>query len=77
MKLRNARNLEELVGIKVEAVDSGNRSVQNSDFLKFDPLHFRQKVPGMADRNFLVSQAILSSSSHVPKGSAVGNQTQS
>lgn len=34
---------------------------QNYDF-KFDPIHFRQKVPCMADRSFLINQAILSSS---------------
>jgi hypothetical protein len=27
--------------------------------LQFDPLNFRQKMPMMADRNFLVDQALL------------------
>jgi len=72
-QLRNARNLEQLVGIKVHAIDgrlgtsgqgAGGRYPDGTrddsggqphyDF-KFDPLHFRQKVPCMADRSFLIN----------------------
>ena len=83
-QLRNARNLEQLVGIKVHAIDgrlgtsgqgAGGRypdglsegvGQPHYDF-KFDPLHFRQKVPCMADRSFLINQAILSSSTQRPR----------
>lgn len=75
-RLRNARNLEELVGIKVQSVDgalgvAGERQGSSTALgtmapshydPKFDPLHFRQKVPCMADRSFLINQAILGSS---------------
>ena len=60
-QLRNARNLEEVVKIKVQAIDGnlGNNPMQLEDpqsyDFKFDPIHFRQKVPCMADRNFLIN----------------------
>ena len=81
-QLRNARNLEQLVGIKVHAIDSrlgtGGQAAaalqegrdgggQPMYDFKFDPLHFRQKVPCMADRSFLINQAILSSSTQMPR----------
>jgi hypothetical protein len=68
-QLRNARNLEEVVKIKVQAIDGrlgDDQRNQNYDF-KFDPIHFKQKVPLMGDRNFLINQAVLSSSSQTRK----------
>ena len=63
-KLRNARNIKELVNIEISHLPA---SVRHNDVgggydFKKDPIACNQKLPCMADRNFLVNQAILSGS---------------
>lgn len=55
-KLRNARNIKELVNIEISHLPASVRhnDVDGYDFKK-DPLVFNQKMPLMADRNFLVN----------------------
>ena len=59
-KLKNAKNISELVSIKLDKMPDSVRNKRDGSFdLKFDPVSFRQQMPMMGDRNFLVKQALL------------------
>ena len=54
-KLKNVRNITDLVSIKLDQMPASVRNKRDGSFdLKFDPLSFRQQMPMMGDRNFLV-----------------------
>ena len=67
----NSKNISDLVNHKMASLPKNLYMTQQSpvtqqetsyDF-KFDPVNFRQKIPCMGERNFLVNQAILVNSS--------------
>lgn len=62
-QLRNAKNIEDLVNIKIQAIDRSLVNKDNSYNMQYDPLVFRQQIPQMGDKDFLKNQAALLMSS--------------
>eukprot|EP00347_Sterkiella_histriomuscorum_P005013 403358235 len=62
-QLRQAKNIEDLVNIKIETIDKQLVNKDNTYNFHYDPLQFRQQIPLMGDRTFLINQAILQKSS--------------
>jgi hypothetical protein len=62
--LRAAKNIEDLVNIKIQAIDKALLVNKDNTYnFHYDPIFFRQQVPMMADREFLINQAMLLKSS--------------
>ena len=73
-QLRQAKNIEDLINIKIETIDKPLINKDNTyNFKQYDPLQFRQKMPCMGDRQFLVNQAVLQKSSQKQRYSLEGN----
>jgi hypothetical protein len=62
LKLRNVRNIKELVGINISHVPASVRHTTDGYDFKLDPIQNNQRLPAMAERSFLVSQALLQNS---------------
>lgn len=66
-QLKQAKNIEDLVNIRIQSIDRQLVNKDNSYNFHYDPVVFRQQVPSMADRDFLINQAILLKSSQRSK----------